>query len=67
MTKKEKRDNARNRMVNKLVDNILVLAGACEVVEGPRGHELLELMRKETWTFIADFEENYVKKLEDNA
>lgn len=66
MTKKEKRDNARNRMVHKLVDNILVLAGACEVVEGPRGNELLELMRKETYIFIADFEAMHVKKLDDN-
>lgn len=65
MTKKEKRDNARNRVVQKIVDNVLILSGACEVVEGPRGPELLELMRKETWMLLADFEENYVKKLED--
>lgn len=63
MTNKEKLDNARKRMVEKLVDNILVLAGACDVVQGPRGNELLELMRRETSMFITDFEEMQIKRL----
>ena len=60
MTKKEKRDNARHIVVKKIVESILLVSGAKEIVEGPRGNELLELMRKDAYDLIASYESKYI-------
>lgn len=65
MTKVEKRNNARIKVVAKIIENILFVSGSREVVEGPRGSELLELMKKETHDLLTQFEERYVLGLED--
>lgn len=59
MTNTEKRDNARNKVADKIIDGILFIAGAREVIEGPRGGELLELMRKDTINLIIQYESKY--------
>lgn len=66
MTKKEKRDNARVKTVKKIIDSILLISGAREVVEGPRGKELFELMERDTYDLLAQYEDKYVLSLTDN-
>lgn len=59
MTNTEKRNNARSKVVDKIIDGILFTVGAREIVEGPRGSELLELMRKDTLGLIVQYENKY--------
>jgi hypothetical protein len=61
MTKKEKRDNARLRVSKKIVENVLYLLGRQEIVEGPRGQELLNHIEKEIHTLIFQYETKYAE------
>lgn len=60
MTQKEKRNSARDRVVKKIIESILLISGARESIEGPRGSQLLELMQKETYDLIAHYEDKYI-------
>lgn len=66
MTNLEKRNNARNKVVKKIVESILLISGAREVIEGPRGNELFELMQKETHDLLTQYENKYVLSVNPN-
>jgi hypothetical protein len=60
MTNKEKRDNARNRLVKNIIENVIMTTGAREVIDGARGSELRELLEREAYLLITQYETKYI-------
>lgn len=65
MTNKEKRDSARSRLIKKIIENVVMTIGARDIIEGPRGNELRELLEREAYLLISQYEERYIGALDE--
>jgi len=60
MISNEKRENAKFRVIKRIIESILLVTGDRELIEGPRGQDLFDMMQKDVYDLLTKYEEKYI-------